>query len=152
MVNSWDKILTVAVAVYGAGLSTYIFLVRRKEKQRRINVQIKFGFTPIGPDIGPQMIFVEASNPGNRTVRLTSVGLLLPDGRQMVWIHPVGTTSLPHDLGEGQSCNMWMPAEELEEQLAHNGFRGRIKVRGFFGDALGKKHQSKRKALTIRHS
>lgn len=49
VVDSWDKIITAAVAVYGAGLSTYVFLVGRKEKRRRIDVQIKFGFTPIGP-------------------------------------------------------------------------------------------------------
>ena len=41
--------ITAAVAVYGAGLSTYVFIANTWEKRRRIKIEVANGFIPRGP-------------------------------------------------------------------------------------------------------
>lgn len=146
--DHWDKLVTAIVAIYGAVLSTYNLVVTRRDKLRGVTVQLRFGFMPIGPDLGAQMLFIEASNPGHRPVQLTSVGLLLPDRRTIAWMQPQASRPLPAELSEGQSCSAWMPLEEVEQQLRRHGYKGKLKVRGFYDDALGKRHYSRAVKVT----
>jgi hypothetical protein len=94
--------------------------------------------------LGPTLVLVTALNHGSRTVSLNSPGLLLPDKRQLVFPFDLESdVPFPHDLMEGKSCQMWIPASVLARDLRKYGFSGDIKLRGFYRDALGTIHKSK---------
>ena len=141
----WPDLITALVAVYGAALSTWTHIARHREKQRRIVVTVSVGFLVferVGP--GPTALFITASNPGSRTVSLNSPGILLPNQRKLVF--PFGfasDASFPCDLREGKSCQMWISTEELADDLKNQGFSGKIKLRGYYRDALGALHKSR---------
>jgi hypothetical protein len=53
-----------------------------------------------------------------------------------------GTVPLPYHSNEGTSCKQWMPATVIEGELRKLGFSGKVKVRGFYLDALNNRHLS----------
>lgn len=140
----WAAIVTAIVAVYGAILATYTQLAMRREKKRRIAVELSFGFPEIpGIGLGPQVLFLSASNPGDRSVSLNGSGLLLPDERTLVFPDPEGDVTFPCDLEEGKSCRVWIPTDTLARELRKAGLSGGVKLVGFYNDALGDRHKSK---------
>jgi hypothetical protein len=68
-------LVTAAIAVYGAALSTYNVYVARKQSKRQINVKTSYGCLTFGPTLGENMIMVTAANVGHRPITLDSVGL-----------------------------------------------------------------------------
>jgi hypothetical protein len=135
--------VTVLVALYGAVLSTYNAYIARKQSRHQITVKTTFGWLTYGPNLSDDMVMVEASNPGHRAITLTSVGFLLPDGRQIVLLGNDGSKPLPHHLSEGTSIQHWMPRSNLIETLREHRFSGSVKLRAFYNDAVGARHLSK---------
>ncbi len=136
--------VTTAIALYGAGLSSYNAHTARKQVKRQINVTISYGcHTYTDGRLGEQMIFLTAANPGHRAVTLTSVGLRLPDGKSLVNVDDAGTARLPHHLTEGTTITQWMPLEGVKESLRRKGVYGRVKLFAYYGDAVGATHKSK---------
>jgi hypothetical protein len=139
----WTTIVTAAVAIYGAALSTYNLIVNHREKSRRVKVRISWGFLTYGPQLSSTMLFITVANPGTRPVTLTSVGLLLPDGKQMFFPPADANQSLPFDLTEGKSFQAWAPMKGIALELRRIGFSERAKVVGFCLDTLDVRHTSK---------
>lgn len=146
---NWIAILTAAVAVYGAGLSTYTLIRNLKEKQRQVNVNLSNGCLTFGPELSQAMIFIEASNPGNRTVILNTVGISLPDKRTLVFPNPESNVHFPHPLPEGTGCMVWTPLKELAQRLTQGGYSGRLKLVGYYRDQVGTLYTSNTFALDI---
>lgn len=140
----WQGIATVAIALYAAGLSTYLAVVKLLSMRRRVTVKVSWGFRTMGPELSDYMVFVTVANPGERNVRVHAPGLLLPDGRSFCFPVPDSDVSYPHDLPEGTSCMMWIPERELAAQLIANGFMGKVKLVAFCHDAVGKRYKSRR--------
>ena len=140
----WTKVVTALVAIYAAILSTYTLLSSRKEKKRQIKVELSFGFRVFGPKLGPTSLLITASNPGYRTVTLTGVGIRLPDNRQAILPNPPSDVQFPYDLPEGKHCTAWFDAKELAATLRREGFAGKVKLVGFYRDALGTVYASNR--------
>lgn len=142
---SWTTVITAAVAVYSAILSTYTHIARHRGKKRRLAVELSVGFglyRGIGP--GPTLLFLSASNPGSRTVSLNSPGLLLPNKKKLVFPFHLGSdVDFPYDLHEGKACKMWIKTHTLANELKKEGFVGNIVLRGYYLDALGIIHRSK---------
>jgi len=134
--------VTVLVALYGALLSTYNAYTARKQSRHQIDVKITFGWLTYGRNLSDDMVMVGASNPGHRAVTLTSVGFLLPDGRQLALMSE-GSKPLPHHLSEGTSIQHWIPRHELTETLRKQRLSDPVKLRGFYNDAVGACHLSK---------
>lgn len=148
MTQGWQVFLlaiTAAVAVYGAGLSTYSQIRRSREKKIRVKVSLSFGFRPVGADIGPQMLILAAMNHGEKPVMLTSCALWLPGNRRMVSIpqRSFDMVSLPHELKPGRSCQQFFTMREIAEALHENRWTGIVKLRAEYGDALGNHYRSK---------
>src|SRR5258708_38423807 len=78
---AWSFIIPTVLAIYGAGLSTYIAFTARREKRHQLQVAISHGFLVAGPHLGPTRVMVVASNSGHRPIVLQSAGMRLLDGR-----------------------------------------------------------------------
>jgi hypothetical protein len=142
-INVWEWAVTTVIAGYGAVLSTYNAVTSRRQNKHQIIVTVSYGFVPRGPDLGDEMLIIEAANQGHRSMTVTSAGLLLPDRRQLFYMGSSGTVGLPHHLTEGTSCKQWTPLAEIERELRKSGFTGQVNVRGFYLDALSNRHLSK---------
>ena len=140
----WPTLITAAVAVYGALLSTYSVVVRHREKKRWVAVTVSIGF-PVyeGLGLGPTVLFISASNPGSRNVSLCNPGLLLPDKRKLVFPTHQSDVQFPHDLEPGKGCRMWIPARILARDLKEARFSATVKLVGFYLDATGTVYKSK---------
>ncbi|HMC30602.1 MAG TPA: hypothetical protein VKL99_07180 [Candidatus Angelobacter sp.] len=138
--NNWEWIV---IAAYGAVLSTYNAWAARKKDRRQVKVTANLGFLSYGNRVSETMLNLTASNPGHRPVTLVSTGFSLPNKQQMVLFTPEGTTQLPCELMEGKHCTHWISAREVADQLRKSGFSGKVKVRGFYRDAVDEKHFSK---------
>ncbi len=140
-------VATGIVAVYGATLSTWKAVSDYFEKRRSITVKVSYGYETYGPGLdglGPPAVVVTAMNTGHRTVSLRAAGIRLPDGRDTMYLRQSGDARFPHDLEGGQSCMICIPLQAVRGGLQQAGFSGRIRLTGYFRDALDKTYKSKR--------
>jgi hypothetical protein len=137
-------IVSGAVALYGALLSTLNAVSSFREKRRQVMVEAAYGFEAYGPGIGPNSMILTARNKGYQSVSLTSAGIRLPDGRDAVYLRQSGDTCFPHELEGGKSCTVCIPFQSFAGPFKQEGLSGTIRLSGYFRDALGKTHTSKR--------
>jgi len=141
---NWIQILTSLVAFYGAILSTVIFVVKRKENQRQLNIKITNGFLPMLNDVGKLLLFIEVYNPGNRKVLIQIPWIFLPDRKTFVFPNPQSDVTFPYMLQEGSNCRIWIEMKTLTNQLKREGYTGRIKIKAGVRDGAGKEYISKK--------
>ena len=139
---NWTDIVIALVALYGAGLSTYTFIVERRDKRPLLNVRLTYGILDYVTRGEIAMLFF-VSNSGSRSVTVTSVCLLLPDKRTMVVRQLPGTAPLPVELQPGQGQTFWMLPRDVAQTLHEEGYRGVLKVRARCTDATGRDYHSK---------
>jgi len=137
----WPTIITAIVAVYGAILSTYNLLIKRKDNKRQVDVTLKWGLVGV-MDKPNAMFLLNAANPGKRTVTLEGCHIEFPNMKQLVMPYPLGTIKFPHDLEEGKNCTVWFPISEVVEALVSQGYTGNVSICAVFRDALGGKYKS----------
>jgi putative transposase len=147
----WAQVITAVVAVYGAILSTYNALLRRKERRRLVRVELSMGLLATGPHLSRPMLILRASNPGNRTVTLTGPGVRLPNGAQAFFPVPESNVEFPYDLPEGKSCSVWTEASHFARDLRNHGLSGTVKLVGFYRDATGTAWKSKPMSQHVFH-
>jgi len=140
----WIQIVTIFIALYGAVLSTVIFIVKRKENQRQLAIKISNGFLPILDDVGELLLFIEIYNPGNRTVLIQPPWIVLPDRKTLVFPNPQSNVTFPYMLQEGSNCRIWIEMKVLTNQLKREGYTGKIKIKAGVRDGAGKEYISKK--------
>jgi hypothetical protein len=89
------ELITLAIALYGAALATYSAVEARREKRRRLRVSVSNGFLSFDTYVSDVHVFVEAANPGLRPVTVVSMGIVLPDGEQVLFPAMPGAARLP---------------------------------------------------------
>ena len=149
MIETAVLILTAVVAVYGAGLSTWVFLDQRRRARPQIEIVISQGFLPRGREIGASMLIMTVTNPGHRTATVQSPGLLLPSGQQVVFFHPNSEVTFPHELLEGKACHSWTPLVELASQIREHGLSGTVQLVAVVSDAVGNEYRSEESPLDV---
>jgi hypothetical protein len=137
------QILTAAVAVYGALLSTYTFWANRRDKRPRVRARISFGFLTLPTGLSPEMLLLECSNPGHVPVTINNPGILLSDGRTLAFIGRQSNVAFPHTLETGRSCTAWEAAGTIVEQLTETGFSGTVRLVPFCRDQIGNTYKGK---------
>lgn len=156
LVIDWAGVTTGAVALYGAALATYSFLVGRREKERVLRVSMSSGFLEFGPNLSDVMLLIAVANPGHRDVTIQTPFIRLPNGSSLILMNPGSDASFPHDLREGRSCTVWREIRQVASQLKEHGFTGRIKLRPACRDGVGNEHVGKPWPLNVdewtRHS
>lgn len=82
--SNWDIVITLIIAVYGAGLSTYTIWSARKEHKRELKVELMYGVSthPLAPK--GLLLIIQALNTGRKTVTLSSMGLILPNKEKKI--------------------------------------------------------------------
>jgi len=140
----WASSLVALVALWGAALSSYLAYRDWKAKRPRINVTTWLAFLqyPSG-GTSEDVVFLEAANPGERTVRLRSMGLVLPDKTRVYFHDPQSEVSFPHELAPEHSCRVSAWATQLAVRLNERGFSEKVKVIGFYDDEVGRTYKSK---------
>jgi len=141
---NWREVVTAIVAVYGAVLSTISWLAGRREKRRQVTVRLAFGVPLYGHGPGDQQVLIDASNAGHRPVNLVAVGFRLPDKRVIPLIQPSAIPPLPLDLTEGKNCIVMVDPHVLSRTLREAGFPRKVKLVGFFRDAVDQTYTSKK--------
>ena len=102
------------------------------------------GFLDLGRgNTSDAMVFVEAANPGQKPVTLSSVGFILPFQSKVFLRQPQGTVRIPCELAPESSCQIWIGAREMAALLRSHGLSGKLKVVGFYADQVGRTHKSK---------
>ena len=111
--------LSLVIAAYAAILSTLNYLAQRREKQSRIIVTLNSGIRGIAPGIASDGdLFIESNNPAHKTVVVTVPGLILPDGREMVFLYLESNVSFPFKLEPEHQCVVWTDLKRLEINCA----------------------------------
>lgn len=137
-------IITALVALYGAILSTVVAVREWRAKRPRIRVKTSMGFLDLARgNVSDAMVFVEAANPGQKPVTLSSVGFILPFKGKVFLRQPQGSVRIPCELAPESACQVWINARELGQLLRSHGFSGKLKLVGFYGDQVGRTHKSK---------
>jgi hypothetical protein len=142
---NWGTAIALLIALYGAGLSTYSFIVDRRDKQARLTTTATVGFQMLPTRAGPPIVLMTVANPSLLDVNVTGVGLVLPDyGRTKLIIrHLDGTTTLPFALKQGQSATFWIETKELASNLRAQGMSGNVRIQTYASDAVGHEYRSK---------
>lgn len=138
----WTDIVTALVALYAAGLSTYNFIMERRDKRPSLNVRLSYGALTLS-DHGQIVLLFNVSNAGSQPITLTSIGVRLNDKRTLYMPQLSGTASLPIELQPGQGRLFWMLPHVVAQSLHEQGYNGEQKVRAVCTDATGREHFSK---------
>lgn len=134
-------LVTALVAVYGAALSTYIFISNRRERKRQVKVTMSLAVLGTSPEV-TDIVALTAANPGSRPVTLTGVTVEMPDENKYVLFKPGGDVSLPYTLEDGKNCTQWLKTRGLAEWLRKEGHSGVVRLVGVFRDAVGTRYHS----------
>ncbi len=140
---NWQWFVTTAIAAYAVVLTARQIKTDKATKQRLIQVRITNGFHTLTGQLSEWMLFVGAVNPGDRTVTLVGCGLELPDGSSIVIYGTQSEKGMPVELQEGKGNTAWVAMSEVESVLRQGGYKGKVKVRGFYRNALGTTYKSK---------
>jgi hypothetical protein len=140
----WTEFGTFIVAAYGAILATYNMIMRSREKKSIVHVKISLGFITFAlGGTSEEMIFLTASNPGQKVVTLSSQGFILPNGMSLVIPSPQSDTTFPCELLPGKNCQIWIGAREMTRTLKANSFSGKVRLIGFYRDQVDRIFKSK---------
>lgn len=145
----WSQIITAIVAIYGAILSTYIFVINRLDKRRQLSVSWSRGFRTYGPKMSPEMLFITVTNPGDRTVTINTPRIKLPDDSSIVFPIPLSDVNFPHELKEGKNCRIWVEKTILFSDLIKREYSGIIKLVAEVEDGTGKIYKSKKFKINL---
>lgn len=124
------------LALYGAGLSTWLAVVQRRDKHPRVKVKATYGFLTAGSQLSEQQVLIEIANIGEKPITISSGGLLLPNKVTLMGgMRSENTTApLPHELNHGKSFTMWFDLRQVEMALAQSGFPPGSEIRAKFCD------------------
>lgn len=140
-----DVIIALIIATYGAIVSTYSVWNARQQNKREVKVSLNYGLILLHQQL-PRLI-LSAKNTGNKTVTLSSMGLILPRKKNNLFtpIRPdtMGLVTFPHDLDAGKDCSVYFELKNLAEELRLEGFSGKINLKGYFRDAIGNTYKGK---------
>jgi hypothetical protein len=137
----WGTVITGAVALYGAALSTFNYLAQRRRDRRLLKVEID---DPGDEGLFPPILHVNAVNIGYRSIHLADVGIVLKDGTEIVWTGRFTThDNLPCELREGKKFTANIMVNDLSDLLVENGRTRFARIRGQLIDEAGKVYRGR---------
>ena len=153
-IQTVGAIVAIIVAVYGAGLSTYNFYDKRRDRQPRLVLGYRPGFFELGGgQLSETTMNLEVSNIGSKPVKIVShsnVQILLPNGKYFVPMEDwQSNMSFPCILSPGSTLTVWRDIRAFAQSLKKNGLSGKVKFRVICHDGAGRVHMGKRLPFDI---
>lgn len=146
-----SAVVTVVATIAGGIFGVYKLISEREEKKRQIKVRLSLGVIDENHHLSLiPVLFLEAINPGNRTVTLNIAGCILPkrknkdkENLKIYFPRSPGEIEFPYELHEGKNCVVWRELQDFAQGLMKQGYSGKIKIIGFYKDALDAVYKSK---------
>jgi hypothetical protein len=135
--------ITLLLAIWGAGLSTYKLISDSRKNIPKIKVELAYGFLTSTMMTGPTVLNIQAINMGHKSVTLNSVGLIVNNKQNILFLNPQGSVKLPYTLEEGKSCTIYRTLNDLSKDLKSHEIVGNVKIIGYYISATGKVYKSK---------
>lgn len=148
----WGDILIALVAIYGAILSTVIFIKDQQKDKRRINIRLHSGFlTSDNGELSEPMLFFEIANPGFKKVTINTPSLRLKSGFSLIFPLRNSTVNFPYTLEEGRNITTWYELDKLKDDLIQKlNLHGIIKIKGVISDQVGNEFETKWRKLNLK--
>jgi hypothetical protein len=147
----WFNIVTMLVALYGAGLSTFNYRAQRRRDRRALKVEI---VDPGDEGIFPPELEVSAVNTGFRSIHLDLENehiVILKGREEIVDLLPFPRPANDlYELKEGKKITGNIAVNELSALLTTKGYKGCVKLRGRLVDTEGNTYRSRRHTYRIR--
>jgi hypothetical protein len=142
-VGSMDlkDILTLLIALYGAGLSTCILW--RSNRHLSIAIEPVFLAYPDG-SVSTQGVSIKVVNVGSRPIGVTVPTIRLPNGKFLSFTDVEGLRNFPKRLEGGESAPIRTAMKKLADSVKAFGLSGKVKVRPCCYDTTGKRYLGKK--------
>lgn len=141
--ETWTDIVVAIIAFWGAMLSTVTFIKDLRKEKSKIRVKTSCCLLGCTDGSSQRKINVVAMNKGSVSVVLSSVHILMPDGRNYVQIDSPSSPRLPYELLPRQSYSHFFDLDNFKIVAKQRGYLGRIKITPWFSDQLDNKYWSK---------
>lgn len=149
--SDFGVIITAAVAVAALGLSIFNFYLSRHDKRPQLRTKIANGFITQGSDISETMLTLDVANSGEKQVIVSSVEVLLGllGKEKAMFTNIEGSQTFPFALPPGQNASFWIPIEKFAGDLQRRGYKGKVRIKGNFRDAIGNNYKSKKFTIDL---
>jgi len=150
----WKWVVTTALALYAAGISTFREYTNWRLWHPRIKVKLELGILAIyGPGDTAEQIQVWVENHGRTDILFNQGQLALTvkgSGQTLLSLDPVLSVAFPHTLKPGGSFHMMTDKVEMIRSVteAYPGHES-VQVRAVAYDAIGRTFRSKWQALNL---
>jgi hypothetical protein len=156
---TWLQYASPAIASLGLVLACLSLWLQRLDKRPRLRIQHKTAMLTSGPHVSDAWAQFHVANSGEQTITVTSVHLLLRDGRRIPivgirdrMIDTDGSpsfVSLPRKLTAGESVSLLTELHPLAKQLRSMSYCPKAKFKIEVTDAADKKY-TKRSMINTR--
>lgn len=134
--------LGIIVAACGLILGVRTFMMSLRERVPQIKVTLDTGHVN---NANPISLALVAVNTGSKTITLTLGGIILPTGEELLWANEEadGNPVFSMELLEGKNYILSWHCKQISRFMkSEYGLSGRVKLTGFYRDALGATHKS----------
>lgn len=143
------EIITAAVALYGAILSTVTIVLHKREKRQKIKVKLWLGF--VGNKIAgiKNVVLMEAANAGSVQVYLANYSYYLPDSKKKLVGKFESDKPIPCTLAPGEGVQVWFDSKKFVDLIKAEGFEKEVTVAAEFSNKAGRVFRSKPEKLEL---
>ena len=140
------EMITIIIAVYGAVLSTVNIILFIKAHRTSLLVELSKGYlVGKGHKDKNLYLFWNVYNKGAKNVNLSMVGFrikIIKDDFKIPYQTPPGI-QLPFEIKPGQSYCCFTTTKQIAEALRDAKCSGKIRIVGYFSDAIKNRYYSK---------
>jgi len=149
---NWAEIVIAIVAIYGAVIATYNFVIYRRVTSRGIKVTLEYAstcslkglITSKTYDEQKPNLAVTITNSGTRPITVQLPFFLHPDNKgKLIAFEPVSSIQFPSELTEGDFGMTWWEGNEIANGLRDAGFSGMCNLVACCKDSVDITYRSK---------
>ena len=131
-------LIAIVIAALSLVVSVYALYMQHGQQHERLKVKGSFGYLATAGSLSEEMVLLEVSNTGHRTVTISSYALRMPNNKVIVFPYRQQHVTLPYELAAGKSCTMCVPIIEVARTLASENVPEKTKLTPQFSTQGGK--------------
>jgi hypothetical protein len=133
--------ITLAIAMYGAFLSTFVLFQSWQKDRRRIRVRAHPTFLQYADgSFSTQLTEIVITNFGKRAVVVNSPCVRLPNGKFVTFGDADGLRDFPKRLDDGEKAAIRLTNQKIAKGLKIAGYAGKVRVRPSCTDTIGTRY------------